>query len=382
MRLFRNARWLLAPVVLSVAAPGGYAADDIYRPPELPDCACLHYWGELDWSGSYYEGTPRATYDARLGIVSAAPTDTGTAVVGLTLADLSGYSWTLGETTQSVVFDEAYVMFGGDTWLVSAGRQHTIANLFDDTALTLQPLGSSVTEQSGIGYRLSQEVGGNSVQLFGRQGGFSGGVAIEAIGSPQFLPFAWDSTERSGSAVGVMNFVSDSVVAHVTAIATDVLQGEVGGIATHSALYADYGSVRAMAALSTDYLGWLTDEEVMSVAVDMSDVTLAATVTGQNAEWSSTALSVEWQATRQFALGAYVEHLSYTTRSAAQATVVVDDRLALGVELGIVTAASIADDVYARARASWTPTQNTELTLQDSWSRDGHRLEASAKQRF
>ncbi|MGN6486297.1 MAG: hypothetical protein ACTHLT_00570 [Devosia sp.] len=351
---------------------------------------CAWVWAEVEAIFGADSGSQDAilVHEGKAGVVVRQDFGATNLELGATLADQYAIaSWDSGYE-QFLRFDGAYLRLAGEDWLVSLGRQKSIANFYDDEALTnllLNSEGVSVMGQGG-----SWLVGGNGVQVFvGDQLGWSAGVAIEALGEAAWSTFRPFQPEPKGTLVGVVNYGSEMLTAHSTVLVTGLLDGGKQTLVTHSGFTAQTGRVALVAALATEYdkdTGEQTDEWMVSAALPVGDVEFAATVSESRWNDRQYDLTADWSLTPILAVGTGGEWTvgdSYLQRIMG-AWIKLSPTEGLDVRAG---AYRLEDDYdvfnFAILAAEWLPTKSTKLSGRATWwSNDDYKLELSAKQRI
>lgn len=226
-------------------------------------------------------GEDWASYvEAYLKFVGTAPSDFGPAKAVLEIYGYRDYG-VLDEAVDyddpSMEFDYAYVSVG-DTTVVSAGLQDSIANTDDDAAFGwLQPFLSEDVDE-GVGFANAAggiyNTDGHSIQIVSDLGnGVSVGGALEDL-------------DDVGSAIGVISYGGETISAHFTAIAGDILDGSLDDFAIHTGITATFDKFRARAALAANDTGWWN--AIISGEATFEMFTLAAAVdANSDREWSA-----------------------------------------------------------------------------------------------
>jgi hypothetical protein len=237
---------------------------------------------EIDGDGA---GEDWETYvEAYLRFVGTAPSDFGAAKAVL---EMYGYE-ELG------ILDEAFDYGGGaieieyaylsvgDTTILSAGLQDTIANLDDDEAYGWLPTFMS-DDASGVGFD-NAAWGSFEDQTHAIQVVSDLGNGIKVGGSLEALTFA--APDFEGNAVGVISYGSENLTAHFTLVAADILDGQLDKFGVHAGASAVFGNFKARAALALNDSGWWNG--ILSGEATFEMFTLASAVDANSErEWGA-----------------------------------------------------------------------------------------------
>ncbi|MCR6671552.1 hypothetical protein [Devosia ginsengisoli] len=229
------------------------------------------YSGTIDWTDDDGGATDWDSWvDAYLIMVGTAPSDFGPAKVAM---ELYGYDYAeaqngVGVPERSLGFDYAYISVGDSTVLTAGLVEESIFNEDDDEAFGwLESFISDETDgvafdggAGNYGYE------GHAIQLTHKFGnGLSAGIALENL-------------EADGSLIGVVNYASDNLTAHVSLLAGDILDGSFDDIALHSGLTATFDIFKLRGAFAANNSGWWNALASAEATFDM--FTLAATIDG------------------------------------------------------------------------------------------------------
>ena len=252
---------------------------------ELIGANALAYSGdfvEIDGDGA---GQDWETYiEAYLRFVGTAASDFGPAKA---VVEIYGYEelgmldGAMDYGGGAVEIEYAYVSVG-DTTIVSAGLQDSIANLDDDEAYGWLPTFMS-DDAEGVGFDNDAwgyfEDQSHAIQIVSDLGnGVTVGGSIEA------LPFVAD--DFRGNAVGVISYGSETLTAHLTVVAADILDGQLDKFGLHAGASAVLGNLKARAALALNDSGWWNG--ILSGEATFEMFTLAATVDADSErEWGA-----------------------------------------------------------------------------------------------
>ncbi|UJW85391.1 hypothetical protein [Devosia sp. SL43] len=180
----------------------------------------------------------------------------------------------------SVEFDYAYVSVG-DTTVVSAGLQDSIANLDDDEAFGW--IQSFLSDDVGDGVAFDNAAGGvydtddHSIQIVSDLGnGVKVGGALEAL----------NTGADAGSAIGVISYGGETISAHFTAVAGEILDGSLDDFAIHTGVTATFDKFKARAALAANDTGWWNGIISGEAKFDMFALAAAVDANAER-EWSA-----------------------------------------------------------------------------------------------
>jgi hypothetical protein len=197
-----------------------------------------------------------------------APSDFGPAKAVLRI---EGYNYQEVENLvavpdQGLELDRAYVSVGDQTVLTAGLVADSIFNEDDDEAFGWLPSFIS-DETSGVAFdggAGNYEIGGHAIQLVSKLGnGVSAGVALEDL-------------DGDGSLVGVVSYGGETVSAHLSVMAGDILDGSFDELAYHAGVTATLQTFKLRAALAGNNSGWWNALASAEAVLDM--FTLAATV--------------------------------------------------------------------------------------------------------
>lgn len=214
--------------------------------------------GTTDWQ----------TYnDARLRVSGTSASDFGPATAFVEIRgfhDLGMLDGVPDYDVRVMEFSQAYVSIGDQT-VLTAGKVNSIANLDDDRAFGW--LGTilsddfdriwKIGEAEGVifdnaAFGTFRRLGVHAIQVKSDLGnGVRTGVALEAIeGDPLGLG------GFEGNAVGVVSYESETITAHATIVAADVLDGTFEHLAIHTGATATLEHFKVRAALAANNAGW------------------------------------------------------------------------------------------------------------------------------
>ncbi|QDZ10407.1 hypothetical protein [Devosia ginsengisoli] len=229
------------------------------------------YSGTIDWTDDDGGATDWDSWvDAYLIMVGTAPSDFGPAKVAM---ELYGYDYAeaqngVGVPERSLGFDHAYISIGDSTVLTAGLVEDSIFNEDDDEAFGwLESFISDETDgvafDGGAG---SYGTGDHAIQLVRNFGnGLSAGIALESL-------------DDQGSLVGVVNYGSEQLTAHVSVLAGGILDGSFNDIALHSGVTATFDIFKLRGAFAANNSGWWNALASAEATLDM--FTLAGTIDG------------------------------------------------------------------------------------------------------
>lgn len=177
------------------------------------------------------------------------------------------------DTTSEVVLDEAYIAIGDKTVLM-VGLKDSIVEDGGDTSFTFQEMFNE-DEASGVGFNSDAtntdiDDGGHAIQIVSDlENGFIVGAALEDI-------------DDRGTLVGIVQYGSDIIDAHVTVLADEVLMGSVKDWAVHSAATADFDDFRVRAAVAFNNDGWWNVLGTADAEFDMFTLAVGAEATSED----------------------------------------------------------------------------------------------------
>jgi len=211
--------------------------------------------GVNDWSSKM---------EAWIRFVATADSDFGPAKAVIKIKDeqytktFDGVQSYDGDDTGGAIFDEAYVSIG-DSTVIMAGKKGSIIQKGDDEPFNYLGLFHSENVDAGISYSNGLidgvEDGGHVIQIVSDLGnGISVGAGLEDLND--------EVASRAGTAVGYIAYAGDNLTAHVTVLATGVLDGDINGYAMHAGLTGTFDAFKIRAAIAgnhdnvTDMTNW------------------------------------------------------------------------------------------------------------------------------
>jgi hypothetical protein len=204
--------------------------------------------------------------------------------------DDTSYQDVNGDVNMGWKVDEAYVSVG-DATVLMAGKKGTIINYGDDEPFNwLGTFNSSNVDGNGVRAKADVEDGGTVIQVAadlgngvdikvglediadsGHQSGWYSNGTYNAITNPNgFRQYPG----RNGTAVGVLEYKGDNLSAHITGVATGVLDGVIDDYMVHAGFTGVFGASKLRAAIAADDEGYWNALATASTTIDM--FTLAA----------------------------------------------------------------------------------------------------------
>lgn len=234
---------------------------------------------DLAYAGSYdiFIGDGRqdweSTVETLLTFSATAPSDFGAARGVITLEgtdEVVVEDRILDDETHEIVLDEAYLSIG-DRTVLTVGLADTIANTAHDTAFTFQEMFNE-DEASGVGFNSDKtdtdiDTAGHVIQVsHDLENGFKVSAALE------------DFDDR-GILVGVIEYGDDTVDAHVTMLADEILAGTLEDWAVHSGVTLSLDNLRIRGAGAFNNDGWWNVLGTGEVELDIFTLAVAGEAT-------------------------------------------------------------------------------------------------------
>ena len=378
-----------------------------YQVPVLGECSdharldiengCVWAWsgGEI-FLGITSDDEDVSAHNLKVGAVVRVDTEVTGFALGLTVADQYGFSWIdYGGTDygweyrQHLRLDEAYVKFSRDQLIMSLGRQETIANFYDDESLSDFYLAGETVAEAGLRPEFSNFVGGNGVQLFaGGPDGWSGGLAVEALGEAAWTANRFDLPEANGTLVGVLNYQDSVLSAHSTLLVAGLIDDDQRRFMTHSGVSLDVGAFEAVGAIATQYdeqSDVLYRDWLVSIAARLSEFRFVLRAQDSYADGREYEATAEWAISDALSVGAgriwnpAPEYGAQTTGAWLQASLI--ENVTVGTGLYLVET-PYEDLFIARGNAVWSATDSTEVEAETRWNDQGaYVLTFSVRQR-
>jgi hypothetical protein len=187
----------------------------------------------------------------------------------------------------SVVVDTAYVSVG-DSTVLTAGKAGSIVNTGDDTPLNwLGLFNAQSTGTGGVEWSTSSRAGGTINYGDGSgadiQTGNDSVQVVSSLGNGLTLAGSLEDLndndpDRAGTAIGVISYAGDSITAHLSVLATGILDGNVNTTAYHAGLTGTFDKFKFDAAVAGDASGYMDGLASAQITLDMFK--LAASVEG------------------------------------------------------------------------------------------------------
>jgi hypothetical protein len=324
------------------------------------------YSGTIDWDDPDGGAADSDSWiDAYLKVVGTAPTDFGPAraVIEIYQYDYAEAQNGVGVPDALLELDQAYVSIGDVTVLTAGLVESSIFNEDDDDAFGWLPSFIS-DETDGVawdGGTGTYGYEGHAIQLTSRLGnGLSAGVALEDLGG-------------EGSLIGVVNYAGDTLTAHVSVLAGQVLDGALDDLALHTGVTATFDAFKLRAALAANNSGWWNALASAEASLDM--FTLAATVDATSERELGLVGSAEAQLNEQFTVKLAARYLDADTSLAddqgaelrGRIEYAVAEALTLGAEAGHLWTGAAAPSgtqgiTDGLLDLTWTPGGDFEAT--------------------
>ena len=262
------------------------------------------YSGTIDWvdndgAANDWDGW----IDTYLKAVGTAASDFGPAKATI---EIYGYSYAEAQNLvvapdNGLELDQAFVSVGDSTVLTAGLVADSIFNQDDDTAFGwLASFISDETDGVAIdGGTGTYGTGGHSIQLTSKIAeGLTAGIALENL-------------DADGSLIGVLNYANESLTAHVSVLAGDVLDGTFDDLAIHSGVTATFDGFKVRGAFAANNSGWWNALAGVEATLDM--FTLAATVDGTSENEFAVVGSVETKLNDSFTVKLAARYLDGDT---------------------------------------------------------------------
>lgn len=262
------------------------------------------YSGTIDWVDADADARDwESLIDAYLKVVATSPSDIGPAKA---VIEIYGYSY--GETpngvdglSESVELEQAYVSIGDQTILTAGRVDASLFNEDDDEAFGWLPSFMS-DDPGGVGYDRgagTYGIEGHVIQLSHKFGnGLSVGAALEDL-------------DGAGSLIGVVNYASDTLSAHLSLLAGGALDGTVESYAMHAGVTATFDGAKVRGAFASNDSGWWNALASIEKTVDI--FTLSATADGTSENEIGFTAAAEAKLNQQFTVKIAARYLDPNT---------------------------------------------------------------------
>ncbi|MET3925056.1 hypothetical protein [Devosia sp. 2618] len=229
------------------------------------------YSTSIDWNAPDGNANDWDSWlDVYLTAVGTSSTDFGPAKATIVLY---GYEYNevqnlVPDPSGEFSVDEAYFSVGDQTVLTAGIRGTSVFNSDDDDAFGW--LDSFISYETGgvafDGGKGKYGTEGHVIQLtHNLGGGFTTGIALENL-------------DEDGSLIGVLNYGSDTLTAHISVLAGGVLDGSLDDLAIHTGVTAIFDAFKLRGAFAATNDGWWNALASAETTIDM--FTLAATIDG------------------------------------------------------------------------------------------------------
>ena len=195
-----------------------------------------------------------------------------------------------GESTQkgpsgTVLFDQAYVSVG-DSTVLTAGKTGSVVNTGDDTPYNYLGLFNSSNVDAGVLWSVNSGAGGSAYANV-QTGGHSIQI-VSSLGNGITLKGALEdlndtTPSRAGTAIGVISYAGDNLTAHLSVLATGILDGHPDTTAYHAGLTGTFDKFKLVAAIAGDSTGYYDALASGQVTLDMFKLAASVEATHTNA---------------------------------------------------------------------------------------------------
>ncbi len=316
----------------SVASPGW-----LYAPADNGGVAPL----TQDWESQV---------DAWLKFVGTADSDFGPVKAVIKLGFDEDYTVTnegaaVAGTGNGLTVDEAYVT-AGDSTVLMAGKKGSIAKLGHDKAYNYLGLRHDDFGLTGV------DTGGHVIQLTSDLGnGVDVGIGLEDLGG-------------NGSLIGTLGYAGDTLAAHITFGADDILTGAVASWAVHAGAEVTIDMFKFLVAANFDSASVWNALVAAQATFDMFTLAASAYANSTNGVEFAGSIAADVTDTVTVKLGGQWDDHNTTTANdeqwkvAAQVSAAVTETVTLVAELGVdgKTAAGAPQSVaFGSAEVKWAP---------------------------
>ncbi len=246
--------------------------------------------------------------------------------------------------TSTLTVSEAYVSVGDSTVLM-AGKKGTIASLGHDTAYNWLGLRHD-------NFGVASSTGGHVIQLTSDLGnGVDVGIGLEDLAN-------------NGSLVGVLNYSGDTLAAHITFVADDILTGTISQWSLHAGAEVTLDMFSILAAFNYESVALPTWDALLSAKAMFDMFTIAASVYGNSANGLELAASISADVTDDVTVkigGQWDDHDTTTAndeqwKAAVGIDAGVTENVTLSAEVGIDGEVVGPTTVgYGSITATWEP---------------------------
>lgn len=186
-----------------------------------------------------------------------------------------------------LMIDQAYVSIG-DSTVLTAGKAGSIVNTGDDEPFNYLGLFNSSNVGTGVLWSVKNYAGNNDSA--GDTGGANvqtGGHVIQivsSLGNGLTLSGGLEDLQdhnaaRAGTAIGVVSYASDTLTAHLSLLATGVLDGHPDDTAYHAGFTGTFNNFQIRAAIAGDSSGYYDGLATAAATFDMFKVAVSGEFT-------------------------------------------------------------------------------------------------------
>jgi hypothetical protein len=272
---------------------------------------------------------------------------------------------TVNTDDRELSLDRAFVAIGDQT-ILTAGVAGSIVNTGDDEPLDWLGTFNSEAVDAGVAFDNTDggdyDTGDAAIQL------------VTALGSGVIAGIGLESLDGDGSAVGLLSYENETLTAHLSLIAGDILDATFADFALHAGATLDLDTLSLRAALAANDTGWWNGLVSLETIFDI--VTLAATVDATSEREIGASASVEIAASSGVTFDAGLRWLDSDTaiadddglEAAAAISTALGETLILTGTVGhLATGRAAVNGTrsiwYVDLEASWAPTYDFSMTL-------------------
>jgi hypothetical protein len=174
----------------------------------------------------------------------------------------------------------------GDSTVLTAGKTGSIVNTDDDTPFNYLGLFNSSNVDAGVLWSVNAGAGGSAYANV-QTGGHSIQI-VSSLGNGITLKGALEDLQdttasRAGTAIGVISYAGDNLTAHLSVLATGILDGHPDTTAYHAGLTGTFDKFKLVAAIAGDSTGYYDALASGQVTLDMFKLAASVEATHTNA---------------------------------------------------------------------------------------------------